>query len=80
MVTNGVKASGSTLTSLLDISEATAVTNVIKLPAAGTAPVTANALVPAAAPDGTTVGADACLTVDVGGTPYYIALYDTLHA
>jgi len=55
-------------------------TNLLTLPAAGTAPVTANELVPSAAPDATTVGADACITVDVNGTPYYIALYDTLHA
>jgi len=79
-MTNGLKMSGSTLTSALDISEATAVTNIFSVPAAGTAPVTANALVPATAPDATTVGADASLTVDVAGTPYYIALYDTLHA
>jgi hypothetical protein len=55
-------------------------TNLLKLPAAGTNPVIANALVPAAAPDAGTVGADACLRVLVNGTPYYIPLYDTLHA
>ena len=79
-MTNGLKMSGSTLTNAIDISEATAVTNLVALPAAGTAPVTANALVPSAAPDAGTVGADACITVTVDGTPYYIALYDTLHA
>lgn len=79
-ITNGIKASGSTLTNLLDISEATAVTNLMTLPAAGTDPVIANALVPAAAPDAGTVGADAALRVLVNGTPYYLALYDTLHA
>jgi hypothetical protein len=42
--------------------------------------VAANALVPAAAPDAGTVGADAALVIDIGGTPYYIPLYDTLHA
>ena len=79
-MTNGVKMSGSTLTSAIDISEATAVTNLFDLPAAGTAPVIANALVPAAAPDAGTMGADACIQVDVNGTPMYIPLYDTLHA
>jgi len=55
-------------------------TNLLTLPAAGTAPVIANALIPAAAPDATTMGADACIVVDVNGTPMYIPLYDTLHA
>jgi hypothetical protein len=41
--------------------------------------VVANALVPAEAPSGTTVGADAALVCDIGGTPYYIPLYNTLH-
>lgn len=77
---NGIKASGSTLTNLLDISEATAVTNLMTLPAAGTDPVIANALVPAAAPDAGTMGADACLRVLVNNVAYYIPLYDTLHA
>lgn len=55
-------------------------TNLFDLPAAGTDPVIANALVPAAAPDAGTVGADACLRVLVNTTAYYIPLYDTLHA
>jgi len=42
--------------------------------------VVSNALVPAIAPAADTVGADACLVCDVGGTPYYIPMYDTLHA
>jgi hypothetical protein len=42
--------------------------------------VAANALVPATAPDATTMGADACLKVLIGAVPYYIPLYDTLHA
>jgi hypothetical protein len=42
--------------------------------------VLTNALVPAAAPDGGTMGADRALKVMVGATPYYIPMYDTLHA
>jgi len=38
-MTNGVKASGSTLTTMVDISQATAVTNLVSLPALSTAPV-----------------------------------------
>jgi len=40
--------------------------------------VISNALVPAADPSASTVGADACLKIMVGATPYYIPLYDTL--
>ena len=85
-ITTGINLTG---TVTIAISLASAGTNAIQilgthtylfdLPATGTGFVVANALVPSAAPDGTTVGADACLTVDVNGTPYYIALYDTLH-
>jgi hypothetical protein len=57
----------------------TSCTNLLDLPAAGTDPVIANALVPAVAPDQTTVGADACLRVLVNDVAYYIALYDSLH-
>ncbi len=42
--------------------------------------VIANALVPAAAPDAGTMGADAVLKVMIGVVPYYIPMYDTLHA
>ncbi len=55
-------------------------TNLFDLPAAGTDPVIANALVPAGAPGADTVGADAALRVLVGTVAYYIPLYDTLHA
>lgn len=54
-------------------------TNLLDLPAAGTDPVISNALVPATAPDGGTMGADACIRVLVNDTAYYIPLYDTLH-
>jgi hypothetical protein len=54
-------------------------TNIFKFNAVAGA-VVSNALVPSAAPDATTVGADAALVCDIGGTPYYIALYNTLHA
>jgi len=43
-------------------------------------PVINNALVPAAAPDAGTMGADACIRIIVNATPYYIPLYNTLHA
>ena len=43
-------------------------------------PVINNALVPAVAPDGTTMGADACIRVILNATPYYIPLYNSLHA
>ncbi len=48
--------------------------------AAAQDPVVTNALVPAAAPDAGTMGADKALKVVIDGTPYYIPLYDTLHA
>ena len=47
---------------------------------ASQSPVLTNALVPSAAPDAGTVGADKALKVNVAGTAYYIPLYDTLHA
>jgi hypothetical protein len=40
----------------------------------------ANALVPAAAPDADTMGADLAIKIDLNGTAYYIPAYDTLHA
>lgn len=43
-------------------------------------PVLTNALVPSAAPDAGTVGADRALKINVAGTAYYIPMYDTLHA
>jgi hypothetical protein len=39
-----------------------------------------NALVPATAPDGTTMGADLAIIIDVNGTLYYIPAYNSLHA
>ena len=64
-------------TNAISLSRAT---NLLDLPAAGTDPVIANALVPATAPDANTVGADSCLRVLVNDVAYYIPLYDTLHA
>ena len=43
-------------------------------------PILTNALVPAAAPDAGTVGADRAIKIKVGSAAYYIPLYDTLHA
>lgn len=68
--------SGATVTSGIRVSGA--MTNLLKLDV--TTAVVANALVPAAAPDAGTMGADKAIVVDIGGTPYYIPLYDTLHA
>lgn len=68
--------SGATVTSAIRI--AGTMTNVFKLDV--TTGVVTNALVPAAAPDAGTMGADLAIVVDVGGTPYYIPMYDTLHA
>lgn len=70
---------GGTVTNAVNFTAAATVTNVFKFNAVAGC-VVANALVPAAAPDGTTMGADAALVCDINGTPYYIPLYDTLHA
>lgn len=67
---------GAVVTSAIRISGT--MTNVFKFDV--TTGVVTNALVPSAAPDGTTVGADKAIVCDIGGVPYYIALYDTLHA
>jgi len=75
-MTNGVKASGSTLTSMIDISEATAVTNLVDLPAAGTAPVGSGSLDDSGDSD---ILCDNYITVDVDGTAHYIPLYNTVH-
>lgn len=66
-------------TSGIEFAGTANLTNIFKFNAIAGA-VVANALVPATAPDGGTVGADAALVCDIGGTPYYIPLYNTLHA
>lgn len=88
-IVNGL--SGNTITSafyadaagaivnLLEVDNVANVTNFANFNAVSGC-VVANALVPATAPDASTMGADACLVIDIGGTPYYIPLYDTLHA
>lgn len=63
----------------IDLSAAAKFTNLINF-SADQAPILTNALVPAAEPTALTMGADKALRVDIGGTPYYIPLYDTLHA
>ena len=65
VVTSGIRISG-TMTNLLKLDVTTGVVD--------------NALVPSTAPDASTVGADKAIVVDIGGTPYYIPLYDTLHS
>jgi hypothetical protein len=72
-------AIGGTATNGISFYATAGLTNVLDFDAIA-GPVIANALVPAVAPDASTMGADACLKIDIGGTPYYIPLYDTLHA
>lgn len=71
--------SAATYTNFIDLTSMASVTNLFKFNAVAGALI-ANALVPAAAPDAGTMGADACLRVLINATPYYIPLYDTLHA
>jgi len=68
-----------TVTDVINLTSMATITNIMKFDSIAGG-VIANALVPAAAPDAGTVGADACLRVLIGATPYYIPLYDTLHA
>ena len=65
-------------TAAIEINDTAHVTNFLKLQAASGCVVT-NALVPSTAPTAETAGAAKALVVDIGGTQYYIALYDTLH-
>jgi hypothetical protein len=69
----------ATTTAAIEFAGTANMTNIFKFNAVAGG-VVSNALVPSAAPDAGTVGADAALVCDIGGTPYYIALYDTLHA
>jgi len=64
-VTSGIRITGA-MTNLFKIDVTTAVVT--------------NALVPSEAPGAGSVGADKAIVCDIGGVPYYIALYDTLHA
>jgi len=63
---NGIKMSGSTLTNALDISEATAVTNLMTLPAASTAPCSGETT------SDYTFTNTVKLSVLIGGTQYYL--------
>jgi len=45
--------------------------------ASNCSPFASGDLVPAHDPDSGSIGADAYIAIDLGGTPYYIALYDT---
>jgi hypothetical protein len=72
-------STGATINSAIQTSGTANMTNFIDFDALSGC-ITANALVPATAPDGSTVGADAAIVCDVAGTAYYIPLYDTLHA
>jgi len=67
-----------TVPTAIEFAGTAKMTNIFKFNAVAGG-VIANALVPAATPDGGTVGADAALVCDVGGTPYYIPMYNTLH-
>jgi hypothetical protein len=70
-MTNGVKASGSTLTSMIDISEATAVANFADFAAGsqGTHCLFAATNTPA-------IATTHALQIDVGGVAHYIPVYD----
>ena len=68
-----------TVTAAITVLAAATMTNFIDFNAVAGC-VVANALIPAVAPDATTMGADACITIDINGTPYYIPLYNSLHA
>jgi hypothetical protein len=63
----------------IEILDVAHVTNFLKIGASSGCLLT-NALVPSAAPDAGTVGADKVLRITIDATPYYIPLYDTLHA
>ena len=84
-------AASTTVTNMVNIEVLGTSTNMFLITNTGTAtnfmkfstdaaPILTNALVPAAAPDAGTVGADKCLRILIDSTPYYLALYDTLHA
>lgn len=68
-----------TTTNLLETQAAGNLTNFLTADAVD-GPFVANALVPAAAPDATTVGADIAIKFVVNSTTYYLAGYNTLHA
>jgi hypothetical protein len=68
----------ATVPTAIELSGVANMTAFLKVNAIGGC-VIANALVPATDPGAGTVGADACLKVMVGATPYYIPMYDTLH-
>jgi len=65
-MTNGFKMSGSTLTNALDLSQATAVTNVLALPALSTAPVSGQTTADY------TFTKYAKLAITIGGATYYL--------
>jgi len=65
-MTNGFKMSGSTLTNALDLSQATAVTNVISLPALGTAPCSTQTT------SDYTFTKTVKLSIEIGGAQYYL--------
>jgi hypothetical protein len=72
-------STGATVNSAIQTSGTTNMTNFIDFDALAGCLVS-NALIPATAPDASTVGADAAIVCDVAGTPYYIPLYNSLHA
>lgn len=77
--TSALKVVTGTVTNVIEVGTAANATNFIKFNAVGGCLV-AKDVVPSAAPDAGKLGADACLTILVNATPYYIPLYDTQHA
>ncbi len=77
-LTSGISFAG-TVTGAITVLAAATMTNFIDFDAVAGC-VVANALIPNEAPTALTMGADACIVIDVGGVPYYIPLYNSLHA
>jgi hypothetical protein len=77
--TSAFKTGAGAVTNVIEVGTAATTTNLIKFNAVGGCLV-AKDVVPAAAPDASQLGADACLTILVNATPYYIPLYNTQHA
>jgi hypothetical protein len=63
----------------IEIAGAAQLTDLIKFDALA-GPVVAKDVVPGTVTSNTSLGANACLVIDVGGTPYYIPLFTTQHA
>lgn len=77
--TNGLYLNTGTFTNAINIGAAVGVTNLIKFNAIAGC-VVAKDVVPSATPSALLLGATNSIKVDIGGTPFYIPLFATLHA